>query len=94
MGRDRVALVGEQPHGFRLGDQIADRQNQAVGADEDAVAGALGAENLGGEGVFRYFGAQRENRGQSGGEVESAFLRFRLVRRRDFPIQIIGFHSG
>ena len=49
---DRAAVAEMQPDGFRLGDQIADGEDQAV-ADDDAVAGALDAQRFGGEGVGR-----------------------------------------
>ncbi len=45
-GRDAAVAEG-QPDLLGLGDQIADRENDAVVADEDAVAGALGTERLG-----------------------------------------------
>src|SRR6266540_31361 len=44
------SLVGGEPDRARLGDEIADRENQSVLAADDTAAGALGAEDLRGEG--------------------------------------------
>ena len=78
------AVAEMQPDGLGLGDQIADGQHQPV-ADHHAIAGALGAERLGGEGIGRNDGMQPDHRGQRALEVEPKILRARLDRRRHFP---------
>ena len=50
MAFDDAAVAEMQPDRFGLGDQIADGQHQPV-VDQDAVAGALGAQRLRAEGV-------------------------------------------
>ena len=59
-----AAVVEVQPDRLGLGDQIADGEHQAVLADQHAVAGALGAERLGGEGIGRDDRAQPHHRGE------------------------------
>ena len=59
--RHRAAVVECDPDRIRLGDQITDRQDEAVAANEDAIAGALGAERFRGEGVRRHDGAQADH---------------------------------
>ena len=59
MARHRAAVIERDPDRVRFGNQVADGENESVAADEHAVAGALGAERLGSEGVLRHDGAQR-----------------------------------
>ena len=58
---DPALSVGE-PDVLGLGDQIADRQHKAALADDDAAAGALLAERLGGESVLRNCGLNGNDR--------------------------------
>lgn len=55
--RDDLAIPARQPDFFRLGDEIADRQHQAVVANDDAAALADGSKRRGGEGVLGNAGA-------------------------------------
>jgi hypothetical protein len=50
MARRDAAVMHVDPDRLGLGDQVADREDQAV-AEKHAVAGALVAEGLCGEGV-------------------------------------------
>ena len=50
-----------QPHGLGFGHQIADRQHEAVLADQHTTAGALGAECPGRECILRDGRAQSED---------------------------------
>ena len=65
-----AAVAEMQPDGLGFGDQIADGQHQAV-VDQHAVAGALDAERLGGEGVGRDDRMQADHRGQRALEIVS-----------------------
>ena len=58
---DPAFSVGE-PDMLGLGDQIPDRQHKAALADDDAAAGALLAQRLSGEGVFRNWSLHRDDR--------------------------------
>ena len=49
MARHRPALTVEQPNGFRLGDQVADRHNEAVTIDQRRISAPLGSQRVGGE---------------------------------------------
>ena len=62
-----------QPDRFGLGDQIADGEHQPV-VDQHAVAGALAAERVGGEGVGRDDGVQADHRGQRALEIVAVVL--------------------
>src|SRR6267142_5186135 len=53
MPRDGAAVTQAEPDRLGLGDEIADGQDQTVLADENPVAGPLGAERLGAEGIAR-----------------------------------------
>ena len=64
MTRHRAAIVERDPDRVGFGDQITDGQDQAVAANEDAVAGALGAERFRGKGVGRHGGAQADHGGE------------------------------
>jgi hypothetical protein len=59
-----AAAWRRQPYRLRLGDQIADRQDEAVFADQYAAAGAFGAERAGRKSVFWNGRTQPENRAQ------------------------------
>ena len=67
-----------------FGDQIADGQHQAV-VDQHAVAGALGAQRLGGEGVGRDDRMQADHRGKRAIEIETVVAPRAAVRKRHFP---------
>jgi hypothetical protein len=72
------AVVGRQPDGLGLGDQIADGEDEPVLADDHSVSGPLGAQNRRGERVLRDLGAQQYHRVERSLEVEAHILRFRL----------------
>ena len=86
------AAVGGEPDGLGLGDQIADRQHQPVRADHDAVAGARGAEDRGGERVVRDLRAQAQDGRERALEVEGALRRFGLRRLGDRPLGRLARH--
>src|SRR6516164_8576618 len=65
---NRAAVREVQPDRFRLGDEVSDGEHHAL-ADQDAVAGALGAQRLGGERVGGNDGTQPHQRGQGSLEV-------------------------
>ena len=73
VARRDAAVAEMQPDGFGLGDQIADGQHQAV-VDQHAVAGALGAKRVGGEGVGRDDRMQADHRAKRALEVVAVVL--------------------
>ena len=87
------ALVGSDPDGAGLGDEIADREHQAVIADDDAVAGALGAEDLRGEGIVGYFGPQTDDGFERAPEVEAPLLGPRPHLDRKGPFALFARHT-
>ena len=84
MARRDAAVMHVDPDGLGLGDQVADREDQAV-AEQHAVAGALVAERLRGEGVGRDDGMQADDRGQRALEVVAVVLGARLRGGGHFP---------
>ena len=92
-GPARRARCRRQPDVLRLGDEIADRQHQAVVGNDDAAAGPLRAEYGGGEGVFGDLGLQRNDGPQSLLEIEFKFARARLLGDRHFPSRLVGHGS-
>ena len=80
-----AALRGE-PHRLSLGDQIADRQHQAILADQNPAAGAFGAECPGGKGVLRDGRAEAEDGAQRAVQIERAIRLLRLDLARYLPI--------
>jgi hypothetical protein len=82
---DRAAIRKMQPDRFRLGDEITDGEHHAL-ADEDAVAGPLGAQRLCGESIGGNDGAQPHQRGQRALEVIGVVLRLGLDGMRHLPI--------
>ena len=62
VARQDGTVVGRQPDRLRLGDQIADREHQAVVADDDCAAGSFGTENRCGERVLGDFRTQQDHR--------------------------------
>ena len=86
MAGHRAAVVEREPDRLGLGDQIADGQNEAVAANEDAVAGALGAERLRREGVGRNDRAHADHAGQRALEIVAIVLRLGLHRGRHLPV--------
>ena len=80
-----VPSFAREPDGGRLGDQVTDREDEAVVADHDAVARAIGAEDRRGERVVRNLGAQRDHAVERRLEVEADLALRRLQRRRESP---------
>jgi hypothetical protein len=78
------AVAKMQPDGFRLGNQIADRQHQPV-VDHHAIAGALGTQRIGAEGVGRDDRVQADHRRKHPIEIEAVVAGAGLIRRRHFP---------
>ena len=85
MSFHHAAVAEMQPDSFCFRDQIADRQYQPV-VDQDAVAGAFGAERLRAEGVRRNDRMQPDHRRQRPIEVEAVIGLARLECRRHFPL--------
>src|SRR5229473_2672190 len=79
-----AAVAEMQPDRFSLGDQIADGQDQVV-VDQDAVAGALGAERIRAEGVGGNDRMQPDHRGKHAIEIETVVAGAGLRRQRYFP---------
>ncbi len=94
MARDLLAFAGGQGDVVGLGDQIADGQDDAVLADQDAVADPLSAQRARGEGVGRHIGVQPHHRRQRPVQVEGIVLRLRLGLVRHAPILEPFFHAG
>jgi hypothetical protein len=90
-GGDPSVDIG-QPDALRLGDQIADGQDETVGADNHAAAGTLRAQDRGREGIPGDHGLQGHDRPQGMVEVEIAGLGLRLPRERHFILRF-GRHS-
>ena len=84
MAVHHAAVADMQPDGFGLGDQIADGQHQPV-IDQHAIAGALGAQGVGAEGVAGDDRMQADHRRQHAVEIETVVGRARLIRRRHLP---------
>ncbi|MEY9688028.1 hypothetical protein ABIF13_008802 [Bradyrhizobium elkanii] len=89
---DRAAVAEMQPHRGGFGDQIADRQHQPV-VDQDAIAGALGAERLGAESIRRNDRMQPDHTHQRAIEIVTVILGARLKGRGHFPFGR-GGHQG
>ena len=86
-GAGHVAAVDQrEPDRLRLGDEIADGQNQPVGTDQHAIAGALGAQRVGGEGIRRDDGAHAHHGGQRGFKIVGIVRGLGLRSRRYLPI--------
>ncbi len=68
-----------QPNRFGFGDEIADREYQSV-IDDDAVAGALGAQRVSAEGIGRDDGVQTNHRGEYAIQIKTVIAGARLVR--------------
>ena len=83
---DRAAVGEAEPDGLGLGDQVADGEHQPVAADDDAMAGPLGAEDRGGEGVVGDAGAESDHGGERPIEIEIEVLAARLHCRGQLPI--------
>ncbi len=86
MAWDGAAAHRGQPNRLGLGDQVADRQDQTVPADQYTAAGALGAERPGAEGVLRHRCPQAEDRTQGfQSTVRDIF---------DDPLVAVGLHHN
>jgi hypothetical protein len=81
------------PSGARFGDQVADGEDQAVFADHDAAARALGAEDRSGKGVFRNFGAHADHRVERAVKIEAPVLRARPHVDRKGPFALFLRHA-
>src|SRR6185436_19806985 len=87
---DHRALVGGHPDRARLGDQVADGEDEAVLADDDAVADALGAEQRRGERVVGHDRAQVHHRVERAIELEAPVFRLRPKLLRECPVLFLG----
>jgi hypothetical protein len=85
----RPAVTRAQPQGLGFGDEIADRQDEPVVADDDTGPGTLGAEDRGGEGVVRDTRAQPDHGEERALEIEGAIARVRLQLGGDLPIDLL-----
>ena len=59
-GRPHTSIIGGNLHILGFQDEIADREHQAVGADEHAAALTLGAQRGAGSGVLHGLGADAD----------------------------------
>ncbi len=84
---------GGEPNGLGLGDQIADRQDETVAADQDAATGTLGAERPGGKSILRNGCPHSEHRTQSAVQIKAAFAGLGLDLARDLPVYV-SRHGG
>ncbi len=81
---------GGEPDRLGLGDQVADGEDEAVVADDDAVAGALGTEDRRGEGIFRNARLQSHDGVERALQIEFNVRRIGLQRRREGPVSWFG----
>ena len=86
VARDRAPVDKTEPDGLGLGDQVADGEHQPVAADDDAMAGPLGAEDRGGKGIVGDAGAETDHGRERPIEIEIEVFAARLHRRRQLPI--------
>src|SRR5437764_9036073 len=86
MPRDSPADARGEPDGLGLGDQIADRQDEAVLADQDAAAGPLGTQGPGGKSVFRDSGMKPQHGPERPVQVKGVIFRLWLEFGRYFPL--------
>jgi hypothetical protein len=84
--RHHHALVRGEPDRARLGDEVADGEDESVVPDHHAVADALRAEDLGGEGVLWDLGAKLHHRVEGTVEIEAPVLRPRAHFGRELPV--------
>src|SRR6516225_10128537 len=87
VARRWAAVAESKPNLLGFGNQITDREYNAVFADEDAIARALGAECLGREGVAWNDGSDPYDRSERTIEIILVILRFRLDGGRYPPIR-------
>jgi hypothetical protein len=90
MGLRDAPIRAGQPNAFRLGDEIADRQNEPAFANDDAASRPLDAQDRSGESVRRNHRAKRDHGFESAVEIEAEFLSFRLIAQRRFPAGLFG----
>ncbi len=84
--RHRPAVAQRKPDRVRLSDQIADGQDQAVAANDDAVTGAFGAQRFRRKRIRRHRRPQRHDAGKRRSEIVGIILRLRLHRGRHLPV--------
>ena len=94
MAREHAAVARREPDRVRLGDQVADGDDEAARADEDAVPGPLRPQDAGGERVLRDGRAQAHDGAERGVEVEGHLLLLRLRRQRDLPIELVAHDAA
>ena len=80
------AVVEPQPDRFGFGDQIADGQNEAIAADQDAVAGPFRAERRCGERIGGDPHRDADHARQGMVEIEGVIPRLRLQGGGDRPV--------
>ena len=86
-----AAVVRCHPDRLGFSDEITDRRNQAVIADEHTAAATLGAKQRSSEGVGRDIGSDPDNRVQGTLEIERIIVRIRLQVDRNLPVAL--FHA-
>src|ERR1700740_1230095 len=84
-GYGTAALRGE-PNRLGLGDEIANRQNETISADQDTAAGTFDAQRPGGESVLRNLCPQADDRAQCAVQIKGAIPGLRLDLARYLPI--------
>ena len=93
VSRHDAAVVRRDPDRFGLRDQVADGDDQAVVADHDAVALALGPQDRRGERIVGDAGRKAHDRVECARQVERGLRRIGLQRRRECPVGRFG-HRG
>src|SRR4030095_222735 len=86
MPGDHRAVDPREPDGLGFSDQIADREQQTVLADEHGIASAVGTEDRSRKGVLRNLGAQSYDRPEHLVQIERQLLRSWLKLLRKDPV--------
>src|SRR5262245_1548369 len=88
MTRRDLAVAEGEPDLFGFGDEITDGEDDATLADQDAIAGAFGAERLGRECVRRNDRTDADDRAQRAIEIIIVVFRFWLRSGRHTPVRL------
>ena len=78
MSGDHRPVDAGEPDGFGFGNEIADREKQAVLANEHGIASPFGAEDRSRKGILGNLGTQGDDRPERLVQIEAQLLRARL----------------
>ena len=84
----RATASRGQPNGLGFGDQVADRQDEAIAADQDPAPGALGAKRGRGKSVIRNRCPKAEHCTEGAVEIKVAVAGLWLDLARDLPFYV------